>query len=324
MVEALICTQNWLKPSDNDLNVLNMTEEYEISESIVSEFQVATGGAAAPTQARPVVSSVPSHSSSIECVGFAPSDILEMTIRQDEFSLCLGQEEVSMFSAFLILLFINGSFCFYLPGVAPQDFQKGDELQVKVNKLTSTKTQLPYTYYSLPYCTSKKIVDSAENLGEVLRGDRIENSRYVFKMREPQMCNIVCKLKLDTKTAKAFKEKIDDEYRVNMILDNLPLVVPIKRVDQDSTVYQLGFHVGLKGQYSGSKEEKFFIHNHLAFTVRYHRDLLTESARIVGFEVKPFSVKHEYEGKWEEKTRLTTCDPHAKLTTFECLSFSER
>ncbi|KAI5412858.1 hypothetical protein KIW84_057474 [Lathyrus oleraceus] len=30
-----------------------MTEEYEISESIVSEFQVATGGAAAPTQAGP-------------------------------------------------------------------------------------------------------------------------------------------------------------------------------------------------------------------------------------------------------------------------------
>ncbi|KAL5071519.1 hypothetical protein RYX36_022406 [Vicia faba] len=218
------------------------------------------------------------------------------------------------FSAFLLLLLINGSFCFYLPGVAPQDFQKGDALQVKVNKLSSTKTQLPYTYYSLPYCTPKKIVDSAENLGEVLRGDRIENSRYVFKMREPKMCNIVCKLVLDAKTAKAFKEKIDDEYRVNMILDNLPLVVPIKRVDQDSTVYQLGFHVGLKGQYSGSKEEKFFIHNHLAFTVRYHRDLLTESARIVGFEVKPFSVKHEYEGKWEEKTRLTTCDPHAKHT----------
>ena len=33
-----------------------------------------------------------------------------------------------------------------------------------------------------------------------------------FKMREPQMCNIVCKLKLDAKTAKEFKEKIDDEY----------------------------------------------------------------------------------------------------------------
>ncbi|XP_028807134.1 transmembrane 9 superfamily member 8 [Neltuma alba] len=219
-----------------------------------------------------------------------------------------------VFAAILLLL-IHGAHCFYLPGVAPQDFEQGDTLQVKVNKLTSTKTQLPYSYYSLPYCRPDKIKDSAENLGEVLRGDRIENSLYVFKMREPQMCNILCKLTLDAKTAKEFKEKIDDEYRVNMILDNLPLVVPLKRIDLDSTVYQLGFHVGLKGQYTGSKEEKYFIHNHLAFTVKYHKDSQTESARIVGFEVKPFSVKHEFEGKWDEKkTRLTTCDPHTKRT----------
>lgn len=24
------------------------------------------------------------------------------------------------------------------------------------------------------------------------------------------------------------------------------------------------------------------------------------------------SIKHEYEGNWNDKTRLTTCDPHAK------------
>ena len=49
---------------------------------------------------------------------------------------------------------------------------------LKVNKLTSTKTQLPYEYYSMPYCRPEKIMPSAENLGEVLRGDRIENSPY--------------------------------------------------------------------------------------------------------------------------------------------------
>jgi len=37
-----------------------------------------------------------------------------------------------------------------------------------------------------------------------------------FKMREAQMCNILGRVTLDAKTAKAFKEKIDDEYRVNM------------------------------------------------------------------------------------------------------------
>ena len=55
---------------------------------------------------------------------------------------------------------------------------QGDKLNLKVNKLESIKTQLPYEYYSIPYCRPEKIVSSAENLGEVLRGDRIENSPY--------------------------------------------------------------------------------------------------------------------------------------------------
>ncbi|XP_058783447.1 zinc finger BED domain-containing protein RICESLEEPER 1-like [Vicia villosa] len=55
MVEALICSQNWLKPSDDELKVFNMIEEYEITDSVVSEFQgVFTGGAVAPRQAGPV------------------------------------------------------------------------------------------------------------------------------------------------------------------------------------------------------------------------------------------------------------------------------
>lgn len=211
-----------------------------------------------------------------------------------------------------LFLFFRAS-CFYLPGVAPQDFHKGDLLRVKVNKLTSIKTQLPYSYYSLPYCRPKQIFDSAENLGEVLRGDRIENSPFEFKMREPEMCTILCRIVLDGKMAKDFKEKIDDEYRVNMILDNLPLVFPIQRNGQESSVvYQHGFHVGLRGQYAGSKEERHFIYNHLTFTVKIHKDPITELSRIVGFEVKPFSVKHAYEDSWTENTRLTTCDPHAK------------
>lgn len=37
-----------------------------------------------------------------------------------------------------------------------------------------------------------------------------------FHMREPQMCNVVCAIVLNAKTAKEFKEKIEDEYRVNM------------------------------------------------------------------------------------------------------------
>jgi transmembrane 9 superfamily protein 2/4 len=54
-----------------------------------------------------------------------------------------------------------------------------DPLAVKVSQLSSIKTQLPYSYYSLPFCRPDAVVDSAENLGELLRGDRIENTPYV-------------------------------------------------------------------------------------------------------------------------------------------------
>jgi hypothetical protein len=37
-----------------------------------------------------------------------------------------------------------------------------------------------------------------------------------FQMREPKMCQVVCRTTDDEKQAKELKEKIEDEYRVNM------------------------------------------------------------------------------------------------------------
>ncbi|KAK9705438.1 hypothetical protein RND81_07G057000 [Saponaria officinalis] len=207
----------------------------------------------------------------------------------------------------LIILLLDHSLSFYLPGVAPRDFQRGDPLQVKVNKLSSTKTQLPYDYYFLDYCKPKKILNSAENLGEVLRGDRIENSVYTFKMREELSCQVGCRIKLNAESAKNFKEKIDDEYKVNMILDNLPVAVLRQRRDGQTKVYEHGFRVGFKAKYSGTNDEKYFINNHLGFKVMYHKDPETDFARIVGFEVNPVSIAHEYKEWKDQDTQLITC-----------------
>lgn len=40
---------------------------------------------------------------------------------------------------------------------------------------------MPYEYYALPFCKPAKFGLQSENLGEVLSGDRIENS--VYKVR---------------------------------------------------------------------------------------------------------------------------------------------
>ena len=111
---------------------------------------------------------------------------------------------------------------FYLPGVIPHDYKEGERVKVKVNRLDSVRTQLPYEYYSLPFCKPETINNAAENMGEVLRGDRIETSLYMVHMLEEESCKILCRREYDANEMKQFAEKIKDEYRVHWVVDNLP------------------------------------------------------------------------------------------------------
>lgn len=93
------------------------------------------------------------------------------------------------FVAVLSLLAIyEGALGFYLPGVAPIEYQEGEPITVSVNQLTSVHTQLPMRYYDLPFCRPDTIVDDRENLGELLTGDLIENSNY--EVRLPSSINV--------------------------------------------------------------------------------------------------------------------------------------
>ena len=68
---------------------------------------------------------------------------------------------------------------------------------------------------------------------------------------------------------------------------------------------------GISSVYGMAQDDgKLSLHNHLRFTILYHRDIETDLSRIVGFEVKHFSVQHKYDGTWNpDKPDLTTCSP---------------
>eukprot|EP00438_Fugacium_kawagutii_P013896 Skav219735 [mRNA] locus=scaffold301:407980:426786:- [translate_table: standard] len=127
-------------------------------------------------------------------------------------------------NAKIALLGVLGtSQAFYLPGVAPVEYTDGARVDLKVNKLTSVKTQLPYDYYSMPFCKPPAgVVPVVENLGEILAGDLIENSAYDLRMNDDQQCKLLCKQELTKADRDQFRARIDDEYMVNMIVDNLP------------------------------------------------------------------------------------------------------
>ena len=58
----------------------------------------------------------------------------------------------------LLLAPANG---FYLPGVAPREYADGDRVEIRVHKLSSPRTHLPYDYYSLPFCKPNELVKQA-------------------------------------------------------------------------------------------------------------------------------------------------------------------
>ena len=208
---------------------------------------------------------------------------------------------------------------FYLPGVAPREYLDQQPVDLKVNKLTSTKTQLPYEFYSLPFCQPALVKDTAENLGEVMRGDKIVNSDYDIKMNTEESCKVLCKKNYEPNQLAAFSAKVDDDYRVNWIVDNLPAATRVVEPGGDSgptkiiSIYERGFPLGFKGSADIplSKHGTNYLYNHHRLVLKYHTEPASfEGARIVGFEVEPFSVKHIL----DDSGRLTTCSTEHPVT----------
>ncbi|GLT45165.1 hypothetical protein SLA2020_190170 [Shorea laevis] len=213
---------------------------------------------------------------------------------------------------FLVLvLFSHASYGFYLPGSYMHTYSTREPIIAKVNSLTSIETELPFSYYSLPYCKPPEgIKKSAENLGELLMGDQIDNSPYRFQMNVNESVYLCTTKALRENEVKLLKQRTRDLYQVNMILDNLPVM---RFANQNGVKIQwTGFPVG----YTPPNGNDDYIINHLKFTILVHEyegsgveiigtgeegmGVISESNNkkppgyeIVGFEVVPCSVKYD-------------------------------
>uniref|UniRef100_H2YTZ2 Transmembrane 9 superfamily member n=1 Tax=Ciona savignyi TaxID=51511 RepID=H2YTZ2_CIOSA len=216
---------------------------------------------------------------------------------------------------FLLVYILASTLCslaiaFYVPGVAPVEFSKDDIVEIKVKRITSSKTQLPYEYYSLPFCKPAVVEYKTENLGEVLRGDRIVNTAYDVKMDQDQGCKTICEQTIDAKMAKMLMQRIKDDYSVHLLADNLPAAT-VWSNDGSEMQLEHGFKLGIV-----RNEQEMYINNHLAITLqhgmeyfqgitrkfhtfcnKYYVIITTynsqpgeDTYRVVGFDVQPHSL----------------------------------
>eukprot|EP00924_Labyrinthula_sp_SR-Ha-C_P015166 snap_masked-scaffold_9-processed-gene-10.12-mRNA-1 protein AED:0.01 eAED:0.01 QI:0/-1/0/1/-1/1/1/0/622 len=191
---------------------------------------------------------------------------------------------------FLILpIYLHVVSSFYIPGVAPKEFQDNELVTLYVNKITSTHTQLPYKYNSLPVCKVPGSTDKMrENLGEILSGDRIEESPYEIHMKKKEFCKSLCQMDYKPRQLHRFTNRIKEEYRVHWLVDNLPGTMRVIDNNDPNQIqrYEPSFPLGLL------HNDEFYLYNHFRFTFQYHENPSTFSgARVVGFLVEPFSIE---------------------------------
>jgi len=186
---------------------------------------------------------------------------------------------------------------FYLPGVSPQSFSKGDPVKLKVNKLSSHKDLLTMDYYRLPFCAPPDGPKrDNENLGEFLAGDRIESSPYRLQMKVDMYCEQVCVANMGRDEGRGASPNkvvraIHEGYHNNWIVDNLPAASKSEDAKKITTRYYMGFPIGFVG-----RDKKSYVHNHVNLEIMYHAvETETDKYRVVRFTVEPFSIQHEFE-----------------------------
>ncbi|KAI5704621.1 hypothetical protein M8J75_007314 [Diaphorina citri] len=215
---------------------------------------------------------------------------------------------------------------FYLPGLAPVNYCKAGEatsssckssIKLYVNRLNTLESIIPYEYHHFDFCTVEREEKEspAENLGQVVFGERIRPSPYKLNFLEDQTCTELC-----TKTytpgnsdsemkLALLKRGMDLNYYHHWIVDNMP--VTWCYLTNDGQKYcNTGFPMGCyKHAYQdfcssmigeGSPNDMYYVFNHVDIRITYHSGEDEEwgssfqgnGGRIIAVKITPRSISH--------------------------------
>lgn len=203
------------------------------------------------------------------------------------------------------------------PGVSPEDYKNTEPIAIYVDLVESRKNPIPYDYYDLPFCNPPlessfaKIKRERRNLGSRLQGHDLQVSPYKLRVKENLECTPLCSVTMDTSNLRWIRKLIKAQYRVQLQLDRLPVLMRSKEYNYAVRGYPVGFQA--PASFQALETGEYYLFNHLKFLITYHEDpKLFEGVRITGFDVHPVSMKHELptdpSENVNENTKLSTCD----------------
>lgn len=185
----------------------------------------------------------------------------------------------------------------YLPGIAPTDYDEGERVPVLVNRLTvdpsiggsSAAGGLDYFNPHLKFCTPQEGKQArGGSLGSILFGDRIYDSPIEIEMLKNKECQHLCSPVYKSTDAEFLTNKIIRGYMQHWIIDGLP-AAGLSFLD-NTPVSDTGFFIGELYNDEISDHDEVIVYNHFDITVDYHFNEQAKKYRVVGAQVHPQSI----------------------------------
>ncbi|KII92448.1 hypothetical protein PLICRDRAFT_50826 [Plicaturopsis crispa FD-325 SS-3] len=189
---------------------------------------------------------------------------------------------------------------FYLPGAAPQNYARGDRVNLYVNALTpmlagtddaKLKSMINYDYYNpkFHFCEPEDgVKKQPESLGSILFGDRIFNSPYdITMLGNNATCQTLCiQRDIPGEDAKFINDRIKEDYALNWLIDGLPAAEMKMDLRTGDLFFDMGFNLGKDDE--PPFDEAPALNNHYEIVLRYHEPTPGQY-RVVGVLVWPSS-----------------------------------
>ena len=119
------------------------------------------------------------------------------------------------------------------PGVAPEEYKEKESIAVYADLVGSRKNPIPYEYSDFPHCAEpsenhfRKATQRAQKLGQPLAGTRPQSRPFYIASRSARGApsTVQCSAAMDTQTVRWMRKLVRAQYRVQMMLDRLPVLM---------------------------------------------------------------------------------------------------
>lgn len=176
-----------------------------------------------------------------------------------------------------------------------------------VNRLNTEESAIPYDYEHFDFCRSERSDAPAENLGQVVLGERIKPSPYNIEFMKNISCQQVCQktyTSANNNLLNELRKGISLNYQHHWIIDNMP-VTTCYDMGGPRLYCSVGFPMGCNSRRdtcAGNSKDRdaYYIYNHVDLTITYNSGPATDwgsrlqghGGRIISAKVVPRSINH--------------------------------